>query len=474
MKGAIRHIIPSAKRLWKSTHRPVSKMSVGFFVVNLAMGIVLLMAPCTWAKTIHVPADSATIQTGIDGATDGDTVLVADGVYTGEGNKNIDFLGRAIVVRSQNGPEVTIIDCQGDGRGFYFHSGEGLNSRLEGFTIKRGNASYGGGINCSYDTSPSITNCSILGNIAYSGGGISCEDSSPTITSCYVSGNTAHASDHGEALGGGIHIFYASPTIINCTITGNRASVSPPWQGWAVGGGIYCDGSATIINCTISGNSAVYIGGIACGTGPPHINNCIIWNNTGSEISVFDESPIVTYSDVEGGWPGESNIDEDPLFRDPQNDDFHLMVGYCGHMFNSPCIDRGDPTIFDEITDCEHGLGTTRSDMGAYGGSNAGWPTAVEEKEEIVSVPEEFMLLQNYPNPFNSETILSFHLPMSEFVNFHIYNVLGQRLQILVEEFREAGEHSLIWDASDLSSGIYFARLEAGGRSRTIKMVLLR
>jgi hypothetical protein len=84
------------------------------------------------------------------------------------------------------------------------------------------------------------------------------------------------------------------------------------------------------------------------------------------------------------------------------------------------------------------------------------------------------MLLQNYPDPFNSETMLRFHLSKSEFVYLHIYNILGQRLKVLLEGKREAGEHSVVWDASGLSSGIYFARLEVGGYSRTIKMVLLK
>ena len=190
MKGAIRHIIPSAKGLWKSTHRRVSKVSVGFFVVHLAMGIVLLMAPCTWAKTIHVPADSSTIQAGINGAVDGDTVLVADGVYTGEGNKNIDFLGKAIVVRSVNGPEVTVIDCENNGSGFFFHNNEGSDSKLNGFTITNGFAGEGAGI-CCWNASPTISNCIIRGNGAYApewgeacGGGISCEVA--TIINCMI------------------------------------------------------------------------------------------------------------------------------------------------------------------------------------------------------------------------------------------------------------------------------------------------
>lgn len=108
-----------------------------FFVLS-----IFIFSSVVQAATIHVPADHSTIQAAIDAASGGDIVLVADGTYTGEGNKNLDFKGKAITVQSENGPESTIIDCENSGRGFYFNSEEGPNSIVSGFTITNGKTGY--------------------------------------------------------------------------------------------------------------------------------------------------------------------------------------------------------------------------------------------------------------------------------------------------------------------------------------------
>ena len=192
--------------------------------------LVLVITGFSSAAIIRVPDDQPTIQAGIDAAQLGDTVLVADGTYTGSGNKNLDFKGKAITVTSENGAENCIIDCEADGRGFYFHSGETEASVVSGFTIRNGyiDGYNGGGILCENFSSPQIINCTITDNHGGGGGGFYCqENSSPRITNCIITRN--HGGQGGGIFYYGIH---TPPLIItDCEITYNTGY-------W--GGGIAC------------------------------------------------------------------------------------------------------------------------------------------------------------------------------------------------------------------------------------------
>jgi hypothetical protein len=102
------------------------RLSVVLFFGLLAIPFSAF-AQTTWIVDQGGTGDFLTIQEGIDAAVNGDTVLVKDGTYTGAGNKNLDYGGKAITVESENGAEFTIIDCENDGRGIYFHRGERTN-----------------------------------------------------------------------------------------------------------------------------------------------------------------------------------------------------------------------------------------------------------------------------------------------------------------------------------------------------------
>ncbi|MGB2808288.1 MAG: right-handed parallel beta-helix repeat-containing protein [Sedimentisphaerales bacterium] len=366
----------------------------------VVMSVFLLGIGCTAAagRTIFVdddgPADFNNIQAAINDANDGDTIIVADGTYTGDGNRDIEFLGKAIVLRSENGPENCIIDCNGTEaephRGFFFRHGEDANSVLDGFTIRNGyDQVSGGGIVCS-SVSPTICNCIITNNRAKDdGGGIICHTARPTIRDCIITKNRAEVWE-----GGGI-LFRAckGATLDNCLITENSA---------VYGGGIGSSGDNSpiyrdiiVTNCTFSANSAQYGGAVYVRDGSkPSIVNCILWGDTalyGPEIALVGFWPepflYVSFSDVQGGeadvydygylyWePG--NINSDPCFADPCNGDYHLksQAGrwdanegrWTMDEVTSPCIDAGNPgcPLGDEPNDPNN----VRINMGAYGGT---------------------------------------------------------------------------------------------------------
>ena len=112
--------------------------------------------PTPTAVIHHVPGDYSTIQAAIDAAGHYDNIIVADGTYTGTGNKNLDFHGKFIKLMSSGGAESCVINCQNNGRGFYFHSDETNASQVVGFTVRNGNVTgdhpsgMGGAVLCRF------------------------------------------------------------------------------------------------------------------------------------------------------------------------------------------------------------------------------------------------------------------------------------------------------------------------------------
>ena len=137
-----------------------NKLSPLLFVLGLA---ALLPAQSTW----YVPDDFSTIQAGIDGSSNGDTVIVRDGTYV----ENINFNGMAITLKSENGPATTIIDGNQAGIVVTFYGSVGSDSVFEGFTVTNGNAIHGGGMYCNDNSSPTLDNCTFTNNTATFGGG---------------------------------------------------------------------------------------------------------------------------------------------------------------------------------------------------------------------------------------------------------------------------------------------------------------
>ena len=306
----------------------------------LVLILLVFTVPCS-AGIIIVdddgPADFNNVQSAIDDSNDGDIIVLFPGQYSGSGNRDIYFYGRAITVSSV-APEdeyivsITIVDCERQGRGFIFQSGEDANSVLDGLTITNGRAGRGSGIYCSNNSSPTISNCIIAGNLVegrppdLNGGGICCSNSSPIITWCTITGNSASqgagisCSGPSTALidncvindnsGDGIYVSNASPTITNCTINNNSSTgVHSTDANFTLGycdinlnsiSGIHCLGSTIAINnCTISGNSADKGGGIYCEESNVTIAECSITSNSAARDGggIYCEESDVSFTE---------------------------------------------------------------------------------------------------------------------------------------------------------------------------------
>ena len=194
------------------------------------------------AATIYVPDHYQTIQSAINAASNGDTIIVRPGVYI----ENMDYIGKKVVVRSEQGPEVTIIDGNQAGSVVTFQNGEDENSAIDGFILTNGNAIDGGGIYCN-GSSPIISNNIITSN---NGGGICCISCSPIISKNDIINNIANH------LGGGIFVAWETNPVISYNLIANN-------QALGGGGGIYvgANSESTIHHNIICGNTTGYWGG---------------------------------------------------------------------------------------------------------------------------------------------------------------------------------------------------------------------
>lgn len=204
-------------------------------------------------------------------------------------------------------------------------------------------------------------------------------------------------------------------------------------------------------------------------------------SESGYEFSIYlDQSPItpVPGSFVKTGkpqlsWEGEGDFDIE-LASDIEFQDV-IEVGLVqGNSFTPETdLDTADTATYywrvKAHADSEFGK--------IYVFNVAAGPVGVDDGSSGQTLPDKFELFQNYPNPFNPSTSISYSLPVDAHVNISIFNILGQKIQTLVDEEMIAGNHSIIWDgktseSKSAASGIYFYRIKAGDFVKTMKMIL--
>ncbi len=364
-------------------------------------GDTVLVAPGEYNEFINLSGKPILVTSHF--MLDGDENLITETIIDGSD------LNRSVVIFANDEDGRTILSGftirNGDtdyGGGIYCNGTSPILSHL----IVEGNhvSEFGGGIYCTNEAGPLIQNVKIRNNITELGGGGvgSFHGANPIIEDSYISENNTS----GIFYGGGVFVDSSSITLRNvlindneslsaagvyarstsacsliaCTITDNiairdgggivasgstlfmdRCMVNGN-QATAYGA-IYADGNTVITNSTIVGNSALNASGIYFSDSDFELINSIVYGHEDLEIYVYDsEEVIISYSDIEGGvqgvqciddnfeW-GEGNIDEAPLFVDPDNNDYHLTE-------DSPCINSGHPDSLD--------IDWTRKDMGAY------------------------------------------------------------------------------------------------------------
>jgi len=387
------------------------------------------------AETLYVgPSEVYTaIQPAIDAALDGDVIIVRDGVYTGDGNRDISFAGKKVSLESENGAGSCTLDLQGSAedqhRGFIFTNGETAESVVKGFTITGAynqnigtRSGIGGAFFCDGGASPTIIDNIIVDNYASSrGAAIACYNGSAIIVDNVIANNgggrgcsgimgwwdpgvmrddpivvTGNLIAKNSAIfGGGSFIWGASAIFTNNTFFANTATGSTDPNNMGHGGGVILNGGSKV-------PAPVTI-----------VTNCIFWDNvaewpdgTGDQISVQSgNDSTISYCDVQGGladvcinpaggvaptW-GDGNIDADPLFADAANGDLHLKStggrwdatagDWVKDAQTSPCVDTGDPAS-DYSTEPEPNGG--RINMGAYGNTAEASKAAAPPRKPMV------------------------------------------------------------------------------------------
>jgi hypothetical protein len=319
------------------------------------------------------------------------------------------------------------------------------SSRLEYCLIEHckaaGDSSRGAAFSLTDFSKLRVSNCVFRRNAADYGAVVYCSNfSSPTITGCVMTDN------HAFVAGSVLFSVDSYPALTNNTIVGNIVHNQDVW---------YATG---VIHNYISKSRPV---------------NCILWENPTNYFlggQIQEGKPYYTiYNDIEGGYPGEGNFDQDPRFEESEPHPFRLTD-------SSPCINAGTPDtegLMLPVLDLAGSprIQLARIDVGAY---EWGSSSDVVGPDRSVFVCR----LESVPNPFTSATAISFALPTSTRVSLTIFDVAGRRVRSLIDGTLPSGARTIRWDGrsengSLLRSGVYFCRMRLDGRPAAAKKIHL-
>nr|NQU90806.1 right-handed parallel beta-helix repeat-containing protein [Bacteroidota bacterium] len=381
------------------------------------------------------------------------TIHLLDGIYSPSTNEEsfpvymLDYVN--LMGASKEG---VILDAEGQSTVLSIKNN--ISNHISNLTISGGDGNHSnpdnqaGGISI-WNSSIWLNDISVQDNTS---GGISI-----LWVSCPLLENISVVNNGDVWRGGGIFISGngCNPVLKNVLIAENQAE--------HVGGGIYISSHAdpTFINVTLSNNSATQgNGGIYSESfNDPEIFNSIIWDNDPPELF---GSFTITCSDIQGGWQGEGNIDEDPLF-----------IGSGAHPYalldESPCINTG-------TTDTT-GLNLPELDLAGnpriYGGRIDMGAYENQSVSTLIQNPQSSNLnLICSPNPFTEELTITWNQTESAHTTIEIYNSAGKRIETRVSEIFSEGDHQLNWNTNSIPPGIYFLRMQT--ENETVKQKIIK
>jgi hypothetical protein len=460
-------------------------------ILALLIPAILAFAPIGQAAEYLVLPDGTgdypTIGAAITAATDGDVILLGDGTFRGPGNRNLSYLGKTLVIRSQSGnPDACHIDCQssdpGPQRAFVFLEGEEPKTRLEGVTIWNGRADLtgdvGGAILIGQGSSATLANCVFFGNRAFEGGAVYIDDESiSSIESCRFLYNAA------DQLGGALQVSGQSQVQVEGCVF---------WRNWAPwGGALGCDYSIVLDRGnTYVENGSADVGAIGAYGGSIVMEGTIVAFSASGPAIEYESGTVWLYccdlfGNSGGDWVGwlalqlgtEGNICADPLFCDLQTGSVDVHAG-------SPC--EASPAGTSDDTCVWIGAGRVGCGPAADGGTPAAAnapdpvPAAANTPDPVRAAPCAGGAILQGPNPLRAGDRLAWTLAAEPGVGtgnlaILIHDATGRRLRVLEAGTAGTGTagtgaSGMTWDGNDetgrpLARGVYFFSLESGGRS---------
>ena len=314
----------------------------------------------------------------------------------------------------------------------------------------------GGAVHCNNSSSPAFNNVTFKNNVCEfdennswnedsgEGGAVFIgNESTPSFNYCSFINNRA------ESFGGAVSVHYGYPSFNYCLFTENISDAS----GASIFIGNSQSDSINIKSSTFYHNQSLDSSGANIVTNWTEliITSSIVRASQPIEFYNDDPNINITFSNIDGGYEGEGNIDLDPLFCNPDSLDFNLTE-------ESPCISAG-----------QYG-----AHMGAFG---VGCTSILFT--DNTQIPDDYKLYQNFPNPFNPNTTIHYDLPKNSLVSITVYDMMGRVVKNLVNDMQTAGFKSIQWDGTNnrnqsISAGIYIYTLYYGNNIETKKMILLK